>query len=199
VVLLCVLFVQNYNFFAPTLTHLHGSDIFGGTIPNCKFICDHFAKQGYRVAMPNFYAAQKIDAWDGAVPLGGDAFGAWFGSIMSDEFWTQYTKDLNTVAASLKAGGAEKVAVIGFCWGGKASVVAAAAGGIDAAASIHGAAHSADEVEKTPCPFLYISVSSARHHATSFLACVSDVVSCLCERAHKHSLRLCDDFIVLLA
>lgn len=138
-------------------------DIFGGDIPNAKYIVDHIHRvmgDDVVVVLPDVYAHQNITAWTDATTLSTPEFGAWFGTVSSDSFWKQMNADVAAIAAWCKSEcGAQKVGSIGFCWGGLASCgVTAATGVVDASVSHHGAGHNADHVNNSQCPQLYTSV-----------------------------------------
>eukprot|EP01006_Ploeotia_vitrea_P065799 TRINITY_DN93830_c0_g1_i1.p1 TRINITY_DN93830_c0_g1~~TRINITY_DN93830_c0_g1_i1.p1 ORF type:complete len:251 (+),score=65.57 TRINITY_DN93830_c0_g1_i1:27-779(+) len=129
-------------------------DIFGSSIPNCRFIVDFLASNGFHAAVPDFYRGKQW-AEDGGF---GPDFGAWFGPWMTPEYWGgAFKTDFQAAADELKAKGAQKIACIGFCWGGKAASVAATLDGVSAAVSLHGVAHDASSVEAAKCPLLFIS------------------------------------------
>jgi dienelactone hydrolase len=134
-------------------------DIYGGGIPNCKFVADHLAAHGYYAIMPDFYGSQGLQAWEEKSALGSPEFGAWFGTVVSPEYWAKYNTDVEACVAYLKQKGCQKVATVGFCHGGWASCgVSAATGVVDAAVSHHGAGHVAEHVKTAKCPQLFTSV-----------------------------------------
>jgi len=132
-------------------------DIFGTKIPNCKYIADHFASQGFTAIVPNFF--KKVGAWPAnesevLKPLEGDEFGNWFGSITSEDFWmNDFGPEMWRAAGYLKDLGCTQLCVMGFCWGGKAAAVACRSGLFHAGVSSHGVAHGADDIIKSGCPW----------------------------------------------
>jgi len=135
-------------------------DIFGFGLPNCKYVVDHLSKNGFSAVMPDFYRGKPWPANEFEIldPLDGDKFGSWFGSIMTPAFWGQFNKDIDAAVSKLKTMGCTKFYVMGFCWGGKAAVVAAKSGAFSGAISLHGAAHSAEDVTEAKCPTFFITV-----------------------------------------
>eukprot|EP00042_Codosiga_hollandica_P022174 m.80259 g.80259 ORF g.80259 m.80259 type:complete len:245 (-) comp50686_c0_seq2:89-823(-) len=139
------------------------NDIFGFDIPNTLYVADHYAAHGFLTAVPDVFRGDSWPATEFEIsePLSGDKWGAWWGKYGSDA----YVKgDLLTYAQSaielLKSNGAEKIAVVGFCWGGMAAGHLAATGLFGAAVSIHGAGHSADQALAAKAPMLFISVDN---------------------------------------
>ena len=93
-------------------------DIFGYSIPNCKYIADHCSKTaGFTAIMPDFYRGDNWPATEfDADSMDSDKFGPWFGSKMTAEFWQQFNVDVATSLDKLRALGCTQFAVIGFCW-----------------------------------------------------------------------------------
>mmetsp|Transcript_16632 Transcript_16632/g.18499 ORF Transcript_16632/g.18499 Transcript_16632/m.18499 type:complete len:251 (-) Transcript_16632:33-785(-) len=134
-------------------------DIFGYGIPNCKYIVDYLAGKGFYAVMPDFYHNGK--AWPAEKALSGDDFGKWFGSITTPAFWENLVnKDATSVVNYIKEKGYDKVACIGFCWGGLCCSSALAASGLFASAvSLHGVGDGVEAVKKAKCPVFYITVA----------------------------------------
>eukprot|EP00005_Dracoamoeba_jomungandri_P007717 CAMPEP_0174276740 /NCGR_PEP_ID=MMETSP0439-20130205/60552_1 /TAXON_ID=0 /ORGANISM="Stereomyxa ramosa, Strain Chinc5" /LENGTH=174 /DNA_ID=CAMNT_0015369003 /DNA_START=1023 /DNA_END=1547 /DNA_ORIENTATION=+ len=97
------------------------------------------------------------DAWPIDKALDGE-FGKWFGKIITPEFWAQVLADFAVVVEDLKSKGFEKIGIIGFCWGGKAVSLAAASEslGLSCAVSLHGVAHSGEDIKQAQCPLYYL-------------------------------------------
>lgn len=136
-------------------------DIFGYSIPNCKYIVDHLGTLGFHAAMANHYSSDR--AWPAnefeiTEPLSGEAWNTWWASKTSPEFWAGFLKEVAAVSTELKSRGCSKVAIIGFCWGGQATLQAAATGDFVAAVSLHGAAHGLKEYSAAKCPVLFVTV-----------------------------------------
>jgi dienelactone hydrolase/quinol monooxygenase YgiN len=158
----------------PTLSHLlqyhhhrpsspRPSPLLFSLVPNCKYIVDYLAGQGYTAILPNFYV--DTGAWPATEteiekPLEGDEFGAWFGSIMGEDFWAgHFSKGVDAAAGWLKAQGCSNLTTMGFCWGGKAVTVACQTNHFSAGVSLHGAAHSAADVTGSKCPLFFVAIN----------------------------------------
>jgi dienelactone hydrolase len=138
-------------------------DIFGFEIPNCKYIVDYLASQGFTACMPNLYTG--TGSWPATEteiekPLEGDEFGSWFGKITSEEFWAgHFTKGVTASTGWLKTQGCSNLTTMGFCWGGKAVTVACKTDLFSAGVSLHGAAHSAADVRESKCPLFFCAIN----------------------------------------
>lgn len=110
------------------------TDVFGFALPNTRRLADQFASRGFLAVVP--------DLLDGdALPL--DAFNKGFTPAVAD-WLARHDKPehvqgkLAAVSAELRARlGATKVGVIGYCWGGKFAVLAAATPVVHAFAAAH--------------------------------------------------------------
>ncbi|KAG8950516.1 hypothetical protein FRC00_007668 [Tulasnella sp. 408] len=83
----------------------------------------------------------------------------------------QYLEEVATIANSLKAAGAKKVALIGFCWGGKVATLAGTDPDIvDAVVSIHPGAVDPNDAEGVAVPFaLYDSKDEDKEKCDAFV------------------------------
>ena len=134
--------------------------------------------------MPDFYRGDSWPATESEITedLAGDRFGSWFGSKMSPEFWTQFNKDVTVAVDKLTAAGCTKFCVMGFCWGGKAACVAAKTGTFSAAVSLHGAAHTPEDVSESKAETMFITVPKDDYYPESMheqhrkLGAIVDVV-----------------------
>lgn len=126
-------------------------DIFGFT-PQAYQVADLLAAgTGFRVAMPGVL---RDGAWslDNFPPPDMATFMGWIGSTAS---WDDIVKrDVPPVVDLLKAGGAQSLGIIGFCWGGKVACRAAAvhSGTFGAVASPHYSFLEAADLEALTCP-----------------------------------------------
>lgn len=153
--------VKNWTRMGIIVVH----DIFGYTLPNCKYIVDHFAAQGYDAVLPDFYKNQEVEPWpatekDISKPLDGEEFSTWFGKITTKEFWEKFNAEVAEAIAFLRKKNktCTRFGIIGFCWGGLAAEVAAKGGKLDAAVSVHGCAHTAESFKEVTGSMLYITV-----------------------------------------
>eukprot|EP01128_Nolandella_sp_AFSM9_P000298 TRINITY_DN10466_c0_g1_i1.p1 TRINITY_DN10466_c0_g1~~TRINITY_DN10466_c0_g1_i1.p1 ORF type:complete len:269 (+),score=45.59 TRINITY_DN10466_c0_g1_i1:20-826(+) len=136
-------------------------DIFGYNIPNCKFIVDYLAKEGFDAVLPDFY--REIGGWDPASGIGTDPkWAPWFASVTSPEFEAKYLDDVKATKEYLKSLGNTSVGVVGFCWGGKAATNASRSGLVQAAVSLHGGRHGPADVTDSKCPVMFITVEGDR-------------------------------------
>lgn len=137
-------------------------DIFGFALPNCKYIVDHLACNGFEAVMADFFRGDNWPASESEIlePLSGDKFGSWFEGITSTEFWNgRFKSDIKTLSEQLQSKGCLKIGVIGFCWGGLAAIQSSTLGLVDAAFSIHGAGHDLEQYKATKCPVSYITIT----------------------------------------
>lgn len=97
-------------------------DIFGLTQQAFQ-VCDSLAAAtGFRVAMPNIL---RDDAWglDNFPPPNKDVFMNWIGTTAS---WDKIAdNDIPALLEALRANGAKKFVIVGFCWGSKVAITAA--------------------------------------------------------------------------
>jgi len=120
-------------------------DIFGFNIPNSKYICDHFASQGFPTVLPDLFANSpsslpgwRADEFEILDPLEGDKFGSWFGEITSEAYWKAFHERVTACVEFLKTKGATNFCAVGFCWGGLAVEQLGQTGVFSQGASVHG-------------------------------------------------------------
>jgi carboxymethylenebutenolidase len=142
-------------FARPDRAPAHGiivlSDMFGLNEP-IRGIADRFARRGHLALVPNLFwrsgnpgvisydDARHAEAWERLKALDLDVT----------------TRDIGRAVAWLRAdpSGTGKVAVVGFCGGGRLAYLAAARAGVDGAAALYGLgiANHLDELAKVTCP-----------------------------------------------
>ena len=132
-------------------------DIFGLDLAANRSSADRLAEStGYVVVMGDYF---RGNAWkvENFPPPDGSAFMTWVTSF-SDE---QLAADLEALRKFLaEERGVSKIGVIGFCWGGKTSVMASKTGQFHAAASMHGAFIKDEDGPEIKCPILMIDAGS---------------------------------------
>ncbi|CAF0937828.1 unnamed protein product [Rotaria sordida] len=128
-------------------------DIRGFNISQTRVFCDRLASEYFvHVVMPDFFRGT-------AAPTNG-SMSTWLADVGN---WSKVSNDLKNVANWLnKSFSTNRIAVIGFCWGGL-QVVRACSNlstifftGI----SIHGASLTSDEVRQLQQPMLFIAAGS---------------------------------------
>ncbi|CAF1004750.1 unnamed protein product [Rotaria sordida] len=128
-------------------------DIRGFNISQTRVFCDRLASEYFvHVVMPDFFRGT-------AAPTNGN-MSTWLADVGN---WSKVSNDLKNVANWLnKSFSTNRIAVIGFCWGGL-QVVRACSNlstifftGI----SIHGASLTSDEVRQLQQPMLFIGAGS---------------------------------------
>ncbi|CAF0987262.1 unnamed protein product [Rotaria sordida] len=128
-------------------------DIRGFNISQTRVFCDRLASEYFvHVVMPDFFRGT-------AAPTNG-SMSTWLADVGN---WSKVSNDLKNVANWLnKSFSTNRIAVIGFCWGGL-QVVRACSNlstifftGI----SIHGASLTSDEVRQLQQPMLFIGAGS---------------------------------------
>nr|CDI52577.1 dienelactone hydrolase [Melanopsichium pennsylvanicum 4] len=105
-----------------------------------------------RIVMPDFFRGKPIAQED--YPPQTDeqkqAFQNFFGAAGD---FTARKPELEAIAAELKQDGAQKLGVMGFCWGGKLSVLAGGEGSkFDAVGQVHPAMVDPKDAEKLTVP-----------------------------------------------
>jgi carboxymethylenebutenolidase len=115
----------------------------GGITPQLLRFCQRLATEGYATAAPDlFFRAGGTHA---------DDYTNLIASLRRDET----LDDVHAAAAVLRALGAPRVGVTGFCMGGLLTYRSAVAGGFDAAVSFYGAG-IARELGELSCPTLLL-------------------------------------------
>lgn len=121
-------------------------EIFGVTA-HIRELADGFAQDGYEVLAPSLYDRMHPD-----FQAGYDAAGVALGRRFSEETpWDQVEQDLAACVAALEP----PVFVVGYCWGGTATWLAACrVDGLSAASSFYGR-RIPELIEETPrCPII---------------------------------------------
>lgn len=118
-----------------------------GVHEHIKDVCRRFAKAGYMAVSPELYARQG----DVSKLYGFDEIIAFVSKVPDD----QIMGDLDAAAAWAKQTGKVdngKVAVTGFCWGGRIAWLYAARGGVKAAGAWYGRISHAVNANQTKTP-----------------------------------------------
>ncbi len=105
-----------------------------GVNPHIRSVTDRAAAAGYRAIAPAFF-----DRVESGVELGYDADGMTAGVGYASQLdWANTMADLEAAIEHLHAQGVMSVGVVGFCWGGTASWLAASSAPIQAAVGYYG-------------------------------------------------------------
>jgi len=118
-----------------------------GVNKHIKEVCDGYAKDGYVAIAPALFDRVERD-----LELGYDPESQEKGKTTRAKLdWDNALADAQAAAEAIR-GDAGKVAIIGYCYGGSVTWLAAARGNFDAAVSYYGgnAADFADEAPKCP-------------------------------------------------
>jgi len=120
-------------------------DIYGFSPANTRANCDAFAAAGFRVVMPDFFrgSGKGVDGFTKPSDPG-------------------VTRDLQRVVEYVTEGGAQQIALFGFCWGGRQALLAAscqlysfsACGGCHCSGM--GGPDGAYMLEKVKCPVIIL-------------------------------------------
>lgn len=129
-------------------------DIWGFNIPNAKYICDHFAKNGFPAVLPNLYhEISTLDGWSGTEfddgePMEGTKWDDWWNEITGESYWGKFNARMSqTIDFLKKEHGCTALCVIGFCWGGCAIEQLSTKGIFAQMASVHGCHDNAANYE----------------------------------------------------
>jgi carboxymethylenebutenolidase len=117
-----------------------------GVNAHIRRVADGYAEQGYDVLAPALF-----DRIERNVELGYDGDDmAKARSFIPKLGWDSPLADISSAVAQLKANGARKVGVVGYCWGGSLAYLSAASiPGISAAVGYYGSA-IAKQLDKAP-------------------------------------------------
>ncbi len=119
-----------------------------GVNNHIRNVTDKLAADGYMALAPQFFdrLGPKIEL--GYSP---ETIQAGFKHVTALGF-DKALADVAAGIAALKARGAKKVGITGFCWGGTITWLAACRLGVDAAAGYYGGGIHANRAEKPTCP-----------------------------------------------
>ncbi|KAJ3354641.1 hypothetical protein HDU91_005750 [Kappamyces sp. JEL0680] len=111
------------------------TDIFGYTLPNVRLIADSFASAGYHAVVPDMFkgseapsdvmeSRDKLTTGTLLEKMGAFAYIAWLlpGFLWRNSF-VKNKVDIDVVLKELRVQGATKIALLGYCWGGKVAVL----------------------------------------------------------------------------
>ncbi len=105
-----------------------------GVNPHIRSVADRAAAAGYRAIAPAFF-----DRVETGVELGYDGEGMKAGMGYAGKLdWSNTMADLTAAIEHLRANDVSSVGVVGFCWGGTASWLAASSAPVDAAVGYYG-------------------------------------------------------------
>ncbi|KAI0832002.1 alpha/beta-hydrolase [Trametes gibbosa] len=90
------------------------TDVFGLKLENARLLADDYARNGFKVVMPDLFAGDPIPA-DALSPGGSFDFPTWLGRHGAEGV----VGIIRGVLAALKADGVAKVGAIGFCFGAR--------------------------------------------------------------------------------
>jgi carboxymethylenebutenolidase len=150
-------------------------DMFGLN-PPIRYIAGEFARRGHAVLVPNMFwrseIPQPLDYEDNQHPVAWERLKALDLDVACD--------DVGTAATWLRGRpfSSGKVAVVGFCGGGRIAFLAAARTDVDAAAALYGLhiAQHLDELPNVKCPLQIHYGMRDQHIPKDEIAAVSDAV-----------------------
>lgn len=123
-------------------------DIFGDH-PNACQICDKFSEVGYTTIMPDFFRGKP---WPNIMPIDREKLMPWI-----TEENKHVPEDITGVLNYLKI---EKqcteFGTVGFCWGGKMSILQGSSGDFKAVASAHPSFLAVEDAQALTCPVLLL-------------------------------------------
>ncbi|KAI0766664.1 alpha/beta-hydrolase [Trametes elegans] len=108
------------------------TDVFGLKLDNNRLLADDYARNGFRVVVPDLFEGDALPADALNVP-GAFDLGAWLGKHPAPHVADIVRK----VLAALKAEGVKRVGALGFCFGARPAFDLAFAGELDAVAVAH--------------------------------------------------------------
>lgn len=109
-------------------------DVFGVKGGRTRTICDVLAAEGFLTILPDFFGdGDSIDNHGGLVNIGSDECVAW----LRAQAWAGIEPKLEAAAAYAAAAGAQRVAIVGFCWGAWVAAKASGTGLVRAAVHVH--------------------------------------------------------------
>lgn len=137
------------------------TDVFGYALPNIRAIADKFAAAGFLAVVPDLLDGDSlpVDALNkGITP----AFGEW---LARHDNAPHIQGMLADVAAELREKhGIKRIAIKGYCWGGKFAVLAAATPIVDAFAAAHPSRLDIPvSVEAVTRPGIFLLAETDRH------------------------------------
>jgi carboxymethylenebutenolidase len=163
----------NANGAAVVVVH----DIFGGAIPNTKYIVDHLAQKGFHASMLDLFQGQGWPLSKINMLIARDAeFMTWVQDKLSPAHAEKVTHVLTAYADHLRSQGYSKVGIVGFCYGGRMSGLVSSSGKFDAAVSVHGSSHSDTQILEAKCPIMYIIPEGDKHFPEENIPKMQDVL-----------------------
>lgn len=146
------MFVYEVSPANPKIGIVLNYDIFGLEICGTRAFCDRLSEEtGYAVVMGDYFRGNAWSLKD--YPFSDhDAFMTWVNSFSDNKL----AEDVETLRSYLVEKGIEKIGIIGFCWGGKVSILGAKTGQFQAAAAMHGAFIQDSDAPDIKCPLLLI-------------------------------------------
>ncbi|KAK4629486.1 Hydrolase pyvD [Fulvia fulva] len=129
---------------------LYLTDIFGNALVNNRLLADSLAKAGYLVVMPDLFRGDPVPADALSDPNSTFNMTAWRARHPQSQVETIIESAINSTRGELEA---EKVAAVGYCFGGKYVARFLAEGrGVDAGFTAHPSAVLAEEWEAIAGP-----------------------------------------------
>eukprot|EP01098_Paradermamoeba_levis_P005500 TRINITY_DN2316_c0_g1_i1.p1 TRINITY_DN2316_c0_g1~~TRINITY_DN2316_c0_g1_i1.p1 ORF type:complete len:248 (+),score=48.37 TRINITY_DN2316_c0_g1_i1:72-815(+) len=134
-----------------------GYDIFGWHTGRMRKWCDDIASKGFLVILPDFFRGQAWDPED--VPFSDvQKFQAWKNSVATP---AQVKVDVfEKVVPFLKAQGVGKIGMIGFCWGGKMTILCGSDSRIACGVGLHASQLQPEDAEHVVCPMMFLQGSN---------------------------------------
>ncbi len=119
-----------------------------GVNPHIRSVADRAAAAGYRAIAPAFFDRVETGVELDYTPEGIGA-GVGYASKLN---WDDTMADVTATIEHLRAGGVTSIGIVGFCWGGTTSWLAASKVAIDAAVGYYGGGviGMIDETPKVP-------------------------------------------------
>jgi len=129
-------------------------DIFGYGHDNLKKVADMISQNGFLVIIPDHFRA---DPWPIATEIDRSKLMEWL-PTKNPKVKQDLVDVISWTKVHAKTNG--KFGLVGFCWGGKHSIVNAATGQFSAAVAIHGSMLNAEDMAAIACPVLLMPTSN---------------------------------------
>jgi len=166
---------------SPTKAVILAYDIHGFHMPNSRKFVDRLASEGdFLVVMPDFLRDPPCSMADDR-----DKFRQWAISVVGD----RALDDLNELIDYLKTERhVDRIGIIGFCWGGKQALLAAARGEseIAAAVSVHGSRLAPEAVQRILAPTLILHAEKDAMYTPELIKSLVETVEAKQKEHHDH-------------
>mmetsp|Transcript_3541 Transcript_3541/g.8827 ORF Transcript_3541/g.8827 Transcript_3541/m.8827 type:complete len:259 (-) Transcript_3541:859-1635(-) len=136
-------------------------DVFGFEVERTRSVCDQMARDGgFTVILPDFFRGTDVMKEFGQFPPKGGMAEVRPWLFRTAPFDVVIPEVLDLVVPYLKSRGAKKIGMVGFCWGGKITMLASAHDQIAAGVGIHSGLLTPEDAAKVRCPQMLLQAGN---------------------------------------